>query len=127
MQLKNDIEGLNILDDTINEFYTIYGRRLIKIFMRSKHNDWDWDYIHYILDHKHIIRYGIGEDRGMWLSSLELAIGPHYFGAVDFWNYENSQRFTIEATTEAIFKNLRLLDEFLGYEDSKILLKWPSK
>lgn len=127
MQLKNDIEGLNTLDDVIHEFYEFYGRRQIRVFMRSKHEDWDWHYVHFILNHKHIIKCGIGQDRNMWLGGLELAIGPHYFGPADFWDYENSQRFSLEATTEAVFKNLRLLDEFLGYKDSEVLSKWPSK
>jgi hypothetical protein len=45
---------------------------------------------------------------------VSLAIGPHYFAPADFWSYENSKRFKIEASTEAIEHNLKLLDEFFG-------------
>jgi filamentous hemagglutinin len=44
-----------------------------------------------------------------------VSIGPRYFSPADFWSYEASQRFTLEASTEGVIRNLRLLDEFLGY------------
>ena len=69
----------------------------------------------FLIDRKHIAKYSIGIDRDTYLGVLLLAIGPHYFSASQFWSYENSQRFTLEASTEGVEKNLRLLDEFLGY------------
>lgn len=51
----------------------------------------------------------------MYVGGVQLAIGPHYFSPADFWSYEASQRFTLEASMEGVIKNLRLLDEFLGY------------
>lgn len=115
MQLKNDFSGRNLLDETIRSYYKDNGDRHVSIFLHSTNEEWGWRYAHVLLDRKIVIRYGVGEDRGMLLGGVELAIGPHYFGPSDFWSYENSQRFTLEASTEGVEKNLRLLDEFLGY------------
>jgi hypothetical protein len=115
MQLKIDNDGRNLLDDTIRHYYKIDANREAKNFLHSKDDEWGWFYTHYLLDKKVVIRYGIGEDRGMCVGGIQLAIGPHYFSPADFWSYENSTRFTIEASTEGVLKNLRLLDEFLGY------------
>lgn len=113
MQLRNDLESLNILDDKIHDFYKRYGDRHIRKFMSSQNDG--WFYMHYLVDRKHVIRFGVGQDRHVWLGSVALAIGPSYFGAADFWDYQNDERFKMEASTEAFEHNLKLLDEFLGY------------
>ena len=115
MQLKNDLNGRNLLDDVIRSYFKESGGREAHRFLHSKNEEWGWHYTHYLISRKHVIRYGIGEDRGGCVGGVELAIGPHYFGPADFWSYEASQRFTLEASTEGVIKNLRLLDEFLGY------------
>ena len=115
MHLKIDIDGCNLLDETIRRYYKINSNREVSNFLHSKDEEWGWLYTHYLVDRKVVMRYGIGEDRGMGVGGLQLAIGPHYFSPADFWSYENSQRFAIEASTEGVEKNLRLLDEFLGY------------
>ena len=84
----------------------------------------DWHYEHFLLDRKHVFRYGIGKDRRMMLGSLELGIGPHYFSAADFWDEANFKRFSMEASTEAIEHNLGLLDEFLGYLEGAADQSW---
>ena len=117
MQLRDDLESLNILDDTIHNFYKRFGDRHVTKFMSSQNDG--WSYMHYLVDRKHVIRYGIGQDRNMWLGSVVLAIGPSYFCAADFWDYQNFERFKLGASTEAVEHNLKLLDEFLGYSDSK--------
>jgi hypothetical protein len=116
VQLKNDLEGRNLLDDTIFDFYRKNGDRHVKIFLHSTDESWGWSFTHFLIDRKHVIRYGFGRDRERMVGGLELGIGPHYFGAADFWSYENLQRFTIEASTEGVEHNLALLDEFLGYK-----------
>jgi len=119
VQLKNDIESRNALDQAIIAFYKKRGDRYVHIFLHSKSED-ELEYrTHFLIDRKHVARYGIGSDRGFWLGGVELGIGPHYFGPADFWSYENSTRFALEATTEAVEKNLTLLDEFLGYKYTK--------
>jgi hypothetical protein len=112
VQLKNDIESRNILDDTICEFYKKNGSRIARRFLHSQDEQWNCLYSHFLIDRKHVIRYGILQDRGFWSGGVELAIGPHYFPPSAFWSYENSERFAMEATTSGVEQNLALLDEF---------------
>lgn len=114
MQLKNDPESRNLLDDTICEYYAKNGNRIAYRFLHSKDPGWGWAYSHFLVGRTHIIRYGVGEDRNQWVGGVELAIGPHYFGPGEFWSSENFWRFTNEATTGGVQKNLALLDEFWG-------------
>ncbi|MEJ7805795.1 MAG: hypothetical protein WKG03_07740 [Telluria sp.] len=118
MQLKNDLESRNLLDDAIYSFYKKYGNREVRNFLHTKdgENDWDWHYTYFLIDRKHVIRYGYGQDRNFWVGGIELGIGLHYFSASAFWSYENSERFTMEASIEGVQYNLSLLDEFLGYK-----------
>jgi len=115
VQLKNNVEGRNLLDKTIRDFYRKNGNRNAVRFLHSEDKEWGWFYTHFLIDRKHVIRYGFGQDRGFWVGGVELGIGPHYFKAADFWSYEDSERFTLEATTDGVEHNLALLDEFLGY------------
>ena len=117
MQLKNDLDGRVLLDSTICDFYKENGNRIARRFLHSEDKQWNCLYSHFLIDRKHVIRYGIAEDRGFWSGSIELGIGPHYFGVSAFWSYEDAERFTMESTTEGIKKNLTLLDEFLGYKN----------
>jgi hypothetical protein len=73
-------------------------------------------FLRFLLDKRHVIECRIEKDRGLFIAIPSIAIGPHYFSPGQFWDYENAQRFTLEATTEGIDHNLRLLDEFLGYK-----------
>jgi hypothetical protein len=116
MQLSNDLEGRNLLEKTILNFYKDAGERSVANFLRTEDKEWGFLYSHFLVDKIHVIRYGIGSDRGICVGGVELAIGPHYFGPADFWSYKDSERFTLEASTEAIKRNLRLLDEFWGYD-----------
>ena len=74
--------------------------------------------IRFLLERKHVIECGVLYEPRVkrYLSTLLLGIGPEYFGPANFWSYEQSERFTMEATTEGIVHNLGLLDEFLGYK-----------
>lgn len=112
MQLKNDDDGQNSLRETVLKHYKKLAI-VINLFLLSDQNGWHYE--HFLLDRKHVFRYGIGEDRRMMVGSLELGIGPHYFSAADFWDYPNFKRFSIEASTESVERNLSLFDEFLGY------------
>lgn len=108
----NDFE---ILYNTITLFYNRDKGRRVVIF-ETKFPDENIEagyFVRYLLDSKTVIEYRIARDRCTFLSILSLAIGPHYFTPGDFWDYENSQRFSLEASTDAIEQNLRLLDEFL--------------
>ena len=115
MQLKNDINSHNLLDETIFNYYQKNGNRHLSNFLHTEDSECNAFDTYFLIDRKHVIRYGISQDREFWLAAVSLAIGPHYFGASDFWSYENSDRFTLEATTEGVEHNLKLLDEFLGY------------
>ena len=122
MQLKNDLDSKNLLDETIHDYYRKVGGRFASNFLRSEDSTCVGYATYFLIDRRHVIRYGISQDRGRWLGAVSLAIGPHYFGAADFWSYEASQRFTLEATTEGVIKNLSLLDEFLGYPTGGVLV-----
>lgn len=121
MQLKNDLESRNLLDETIHGYYEKVGNRHASNFSHTEDKEWNAFDTYFLIDRKYVIRYGVCQDRGAWLGGLSLGIGPHYFGAADFWSYENSQRFTMEASTEGVVKNLALLDEFLGYGKGGVL------
>jgi hypothetical protein len=116
VQLKNEMRSFDMLFNAVSSFYQKNEDRKILIFdEKFPSEDTDSGYfIRYLLDRKHVVEYRIVNDRGFFLSILSLAIGPHYFPPADFWDYENSQRFSLEASTEAIENNLKLLDEFLG-------------
>ena len=117
MQLKNDQQSRNALDDTISSYYQKRSRSG-RNFLHTDDPDGEAYYSYFLIDRKYAIRYSIGVDRGMWLGALELAIGPHYFGADAFWSYENYKRFSMDATTESVEKNLMLLDEFWGLDST---------
>ena len=116
MLLNNDIDAMNELDNIINSYYKKNGKRHIYLFLRSENKDWNTQYLHYLIDRKHVIRYGIGIDRGFVLGGVEIAIGPSYFSAHDFWSFENSKRFSLNCDEDTIKRNLALLDEFWGYK-----------
>lgn len=117
MLLKNDEQSFELLFNAIGDYYKKKGNRVAYRFENVKPNsDMDADYfVRFLLEKKHVVEYRITEDRGYFISVPSLAIGPHYFNPEEFWDYENSQRFTLEASTEGIERNLKLLDEFLGY------------
>lgn len=121
MQLSIDIEGKNLLDEVIQHYYKKIGNRTARNFLHAEESAQKWFFTYFLIDRKHVIRYGFGRDRGLLMGGLELAIGPHYFGPAAFWCYENSTRFSIEASTESVIKNLTLLDEFLGYGKDEAL------
>lgn len=116
MQLKNEMYSFDMLFNSISLFYDDNERKLLIFEQKFPTEDADEGYyVRYLLDRKHVIQYRIVQDRGFFLSILSLAIGPHYFDPADFWDYENSERFKLEASTEAIVHNLKLLDEFLKF------------
>ncbi|MDM0030479.1 hypothetical protein [Variovorax saccharolyticus] len=112
MQLKSDLDGQNLLNQVIHEYYERQNR-IVRNFSSGEEQDGAY-YTYYLIDRKHVIRYSIGPDREFMLGAVELAIGPNYFNPAAFWSYENYQRFSMDATTEAVELNLFLLDEFLG-------------
>ena len=116
MQLKNDMASLEILYNTASLFYAKKEGCKLLIFEQKAPDEYIefGYYIRFLLDGKHVVEYRIANDRGFFLSILSLAIGPHYFPIIHLWDYENSQRLSLDASTDAIENNLKLLDEFLG-------------
>lgn len=110
MQLKNSIEDREILKDTIYSHFQESGRSTNN-FLDSE--DEDFFYAHFLINARHVIRYGLGMDRRIWLGGVDLAIGPHYFSLRALLSAKESERLMIEASTVAIKNNLLLLDEFL--------------
>lgn len=113
VQLSNDEISWNFLSETIQNHYREQGRT-VSIFSAPAPNQGNSLEFCFLIDRRYVAKYLIGWDRS-YLGTLLLAVGPHYFSAADFWDYPNYERFSIEATTEAVERNLSLLDEFLGY------------
>ena len=118
MLLRNDATSIDEVQGTVFSYYKKHGNRHVSNFLRSENSECDVVYAHFLVKRNHVIRIGLFIDRGMFLSSLELAMGPHYFGPSDFWSYEASERFKMEASTEAVIHNLALLDEYFGDPDA---------
>jgi hypothetical protein len=113
VQLKDRLSDLDALYNAVTDFYFVTSRRCLIFESKSPGAEGQGDYfVRFLLDGKHVVEYRIAEDRGTFLSIVSLAIGPHYFSPGDFWDYKNSQRFTLEASTDAVSYNLNLLDEF---------------
>ncbi|MDZ4282051.1 MAG: hypothetical protein U1C04_14940 [Hydrogenophaga sp.] len=110
MLLKNDIDGRNRLRQTILNHYEEQSMHATIFWESEEHGFFN---VHFLIDRKHVARYGMGEDRSTTIGGVQLAIGPHYFSPEDFWSHESAQRFSIEASEDAIKRNLKLLDEFL--------------
>lgn len=114
MLLKDDDQSFEVLYNTISSFYYNIDRQFLIFEHQRQANEVDSDYyVRFLLDRKHVLEYRITKDRGFLLSVVSLAIGPHYFIPADFWDYENSRRFKLESSTEAVVFNLKLVDEFL--------------
>jgi hypothetical protein len=111
--LKNNEEGRSMLTACVCDFYESNGQRSAICFLDSGENG--FLSAHFLIDRKHVLRYSLGEDRGTIRGAIEVGIGPHYFRPSQFWDFENSERFSMDASTEAVEHNLILLDEFLGY------------
>jgi hypothetical protein len=105
MKVRNDLQS------SVLEYYKHLNRE-VRYFLETKNVDWGWTFLHFLVDKRHVIRYGFGVDRNVLVGGVEIGIGPHYFGAAAFWSYENSMRFINSLETDAVFHNLRLLDEF---------------
>lgn len=118
MQLNNDFDSFKILYEIINAYYKKAGNRFVTIFSDTPPSAENGYFVRFLVDRRHVVEYGIVQDRSCNLSSISLAIGPHYFGPADFWSYEASERFKMDASSDAVVHNLALLDEFFGYPDA---------
>jgi len=116
MLLKNDEKSFDLLFNTVGDYYEKNGNRTVYRFEKSKPiTGLEADYfVRFLLEKKYVIEYRITQDRGLFIAIPSLAIGPHYFSPGEFWDYKNAGRFTLEASTEGVEQNLKLLDEFLG-------------
>lgn len=110
MQPNDHLEVKKNLHKWITDYYK-RQKREVRYFMESE-DTWGGVYTHFLIDRKRVIRYGFGTDRGMLLGSVEIGIGPAYFGAAAFWSYENYERFVDSVDVAAVNHNLGLLDEF---------------
>lgn len=100
----------NTVENSIVKYYKTLGRE-IRYFKKTKDSEWDSTYLYFLVDRKHVIRYGFGIDRVL-SGGVELGIGPDYFGSAAFWSYQDSTRFISSISEDSIFNNLRLLDEY---------------
>jgi hypothetical protein len=113
VQLKNNLSSSDALYNYVSTFYFDLGRKCVIFEHELPSDDVESGYfIRFLLDRRHVIEYKIAVDRGLLLSIVSLAIGPQYFTPGDFWDYKNAQRFSLEASTDAVDCNLKLLDEF---------------
>lgn len=114
VQLSLDFSGQKLLRSTIESFYKTNGARSAHILREEIDPEWGWYYLYFLVDQKHVVRYGYGNDRGV-TGGIELAIENRYLAPAEFWTPKDAERFTLEASTDGVEKNLRLLDEFLNY------------
>lgn len=118
VQLENDFPSFQKLYEVVYAYYKEHGDRHVSIFDDQRPGNEGKYFVRFLVDRRHVVEYAIVQDRGVCLSGVSLAIGPHYFGAADFWSYEASRRFKLDASTDAVVHNLALLDEFWGYSDA---------
>lgn len=114
VQLRNDEASWFELNRVISSYYAKQERHMVA-FRAGKISSSESLEFCFLIDRKHVIKYVISHDRGCFLGGIFLGVGPEYFGPADFWSYKNSERFTLDTDAHAVVKNLRLLDEFLGY------------
>ncbi|MGD1324829.1 hypothetical protein ACNHE5_07860 [Pandoraea pnomenusa] len=112
MQLKNDAESLDLVDQCVIDYYRSKGR-YVKNFLRSRNDEWGTLYSHYLVDRKTVVRVSLGQDRGIFLTGIQIGIGPHYFSPSEFWSFEDADRFRMEASVESVLVNLSALDDFI--------------
>jgi hypothetical protein len=112
---QNYILGLSELFNAISSYYA-ERRRVFTIFDNASMSGEPPTgyYVRFLLERKFVVEYKFESDRDTLVGTVSLGIGPAYFMPADFWNYENSQRFSLDESTEAIRHNLGVLDEFLG-------------
>ena len=115
MRLDCDNDGSQNLHNAVTLYYVarkhnalIFEQDIRAVGEKSK------IFVRFLAYRKHVVEYQISRDRSL-IAMPGLAIGPHFFTPAEFWDYENSLRFTLEPTTEGVEKNLRLMDEFFGY------------
>lgn len=83
MLLKNDKESRVHLDGLVDDYYSS-KKRAVRNFLHSEDQRWGTFYSHYLVDRKYVMRCSIGQDRGIYLIGVQLAIGPHYFPPSEF-------------------------------------------
>lgn len=111
MRTNNDIATYNLVHDSVYDYYNLSNRFVANILETHSEN-LETTFLHYLVDRVHVIRCGFGIDRNMLIGGVDIGIGPVYVDAADFWSYEDSERFSMDVTQDAIWHNLRLLDEF---------------
>ena len=112
MELREHEEGWNRLRAIIASFYSTRGRTLA-FFSEASQCDNELG-VCFLLDRKHVLKYLVGKDRGLYIGVLLLAIGPRYFSANDYWDYENYQRFRMSTDNHSVIRNLELFEEYLS-------------
>lgn len=113
MQLKSEMDSFSLLFNSVSKYYEDDEREVLIFEKKFPEEKCDSDYfVRFLVEKKHVVEYRISKDRGLFLSIVSVAIGPHYFVPNEYWDYKNSQRFFLEASTEAITRNLEILDEF---------------
>jgi hypothetical protein len=115
VQPSNDSNSLSTLYNSIIDYYYDAGRSVLIFEKTEPFSEQELNYfVRFLVDKKHVMEYRICTDRGISIAIPSLAIGPHFFSPGEFWDYENSQRFTLEPTVDGLKKNLKLMDEFFS-------------
>jgi hypothetical protein len=111
-------EGMQSLYNTVAMYYAAKKQNAVIYEKNLPLKDEKSDiFVRFLVYRRHIVECRIGWDRSL-LAATSLAIGPGFFSPAEFWDYENSLRFTVEPTTEGVEKNLRLMDEFFEQSSS---------
>lgn len=116
MQFRTDASGVDELWDFLRQYYEKKNRG-IKFLSSGSVGHYDDEGDHYfvtfLLDRKHVLKYSM--PTAIRTSSiLWVGIGPEYVPIQWTLGAESSMRFSGDRSSDAVEKNLVLLDEYLA-------------
>jgi hypothetical protein len=122
VQSSDYLDTENGLQLAVLRYYKAAGRDAT-CFSRTKDEGEGRTYLHFLIDKKHVIRYGFALESGVWMGRTELGIGPEYFDPGLFWSVEDSTRFVSPLDAQSVHHNLGLLDEFFRRDVPPYVIK----
>ncbi|WP_147400570.1 hypothetical protein [Acidovorax cavernicola] len=116
VRLKNDPSGISELTALIKKYYTLRNREILIVSSGTSGrglNEGDSYYVSFMIDRKHILKYSIPTAIRTF-ACLWIGIGPEYIPINYAINGKYEELFSVDSTTEAVEKNLELLDDYLS-------------
>jgi hypothetical protein len=115
VQLKNEISNPEDLFEALTYFYKIKNREMRYLssgYVGQGGSEGDCFYVSFLLDRQYVLRYSMPNARRTF-PVIYLGIGPEYVPIE--WLVQKDAEFKLswEMTSQAVGKNLILLDDFL--------------